>query len=56
MASNDKIMACGAKATIIGMILRFIVGPMSVGLACLAVGLRGDVLRIAIVQVATIIR
>ncbi|XP_063940001.1 auxin efflux carrier component 5 [Daucus carota subsp. sativus] len=52
MASNDKIMACGAKATIIGMILRFIVGPMSVGLACLAVGLRGDVLRIAIVQSA----
>ncbi|KAL1802309.1 hypothetical protein ACET3Z_030956 [Daucus carota] len=35
MASNDKIMACGAKATIIGMILRFIVGPMSAALLVL---------------------
>lgn len=53
MASNNKIIACGAKATIVGMILRFIVGPLSVGIACIAVGLRGDVLRIAIVQVTT---
>ncbi|KAL8155419.1 hypothetical protein AgCh_000707 [Apium graveolens] len=52
MASNDKIIACGAKATMVGMILRFIAGPLSVGIACIAVGLRGDALRIAIVQSA----
>ncbi|KAL1802310.1 hypothetical protein ACET3Z_030957 [Daucus carota] len=52
MASNKKIIACGAKATAIAMGLRFITAPLAVGIACVAVGLRGEVLRIAIVQSA----
>lgn len=51
MASNKKIIACGAKVTAIAMGLRFITAPLAVGIACVAVGLRGEVLRIAIVQV-----
>ncbi|KAL1802305.1 hypothetical protein ACET3Z_030952 [Daucus carota] len=52
MALNEKIFACGAKATLLTMIFRFIIGPFLMGLACLALGLRGQVLRIAIVQAA----
>lgn len=51
MALNKKIFACSAKATVVAMISRFVIGPVSLGLACFALGLRGDLLRIAIVQV-----
>ncbi|CAN4080662.1 unnamed protein product [Withania somnifera] len=52
MALQGKIIACGAAFTIYGMILRFIVGPATMALGCVVLGLRGNVLRIAIVQSA----
>lgn len=52
MALQGKIIACGAALTIYAMILRFVVGPATMALGCVVLGLRGNVLRIAIVQSA----
>ncbi|KAK4379773.1 hypothetical protein RND71_001635 [Anisodus tanguticus] len=52
MALQGKIIACGAALTIYAMILRFVVGPATMALGCVALGLHGNVLRIAIVQSA----
>ncbi|KAH0768029.1 hypothetical protein KY285_003900 [Solanum tuberosum] len=52
MALQGKIIACGAALTIYAMILRFVVGPATMALGCVVLGLRGDVLRIAIIQAA----
>ncbi|KAJ8565781.1 hypothetical protein K7X08_008357 [Anisodus acutangulus] len=52
MALQGKVFACGAALTIYAMILRFVVGPATVALGCVALGLHGNVLRIAIVQSA----
>ncbi|CAO2837531.1 unnamed protein product [Amaranthus hypochondriacus] len=52
MALQEKLIACGPKLTIFGMILKFIAGPASMAIASIAVGLHGDVLRIAIIQAA----
>ncbi|XP_057801699.1 auxin efflux carrier component 5-like [Salvia miltiorrhiza] len=52
MASQEKVLACGAKLTIIGMALKFIADPVAMALASFAVGLRGEVLRVAIIQAA----
>lgn len=51
MALRGKIIACGAALTIYSMILRFIVGPATMALGCVVLGLRGNVLRVAIIQV-----
>ncbi|TMX00468.1 hypothetical protein EJD97_000781 [Solanum chilense] len=52
MALRGKIIACGAALTIYSMILRFIVGPATMAIGCVVLGLRGNVLRIAIIQAA----
>ncbi|KAA8538927.1 hypothetical protein F0562_025619 [Nyssa sinensis] len=52
MALQDKVIACGPTLTIYGMFLRFIVGPATMALGAFSVGLRGDVLRISIIQAA----
>ncbi|KAJ6379623.1 hypothetical protein OIU76_016297 [Salix suchowensis] len=52
MALQEKVIACGASLTFIGMILRFIAGPAAMAIGSIAVGLRGDVLRVAIIQAA----
>ncbi|PIN18117.1 hypothetical protein CDL12_09217 [Handroanthus impetiginosus] len=52
MAAQKTVIACGASLTIFGMALRFIAGPLAMALGSLAVGLHGDVLRIAIIQAA----
>ncbi|EYU39429.1 hypothetical protein ABFS82_06G205700 [Erythranthe guttata] len=52
MALQEKVIACGASLTVFGMALRFIAGPLAMALASFAVGLHGDVLRIAIIQAA----
>ncbi|XP_057801690.1 auxin efflux carrier component 5-like isoform X2 [Salvia miltiorrhiza] len=52
MASQDKVLACGANLTIFGMALKFIAGPLAMALASFAVGLHGQVLRVAIIQAA----
>ena len=51
MALQEKVVACGASLTVIGMVLRFIAGPAAMAIGSIAVGLRGDVLRVAIIQV-----
>ncbi|XP_065851693.1 auxin efflux carrier component 5-like [Euphorbia lathyris] len=52
MALQEKVIACGTGLTIIGMVLRFIAGPVAMAIGSIVVGLRGDVLRIAIIQAA----
>ncbi|CAA2976095.1 auxin efflux carrier component 5 [Olea europaea subsp. europaea] len=52
MAMQEKIIACGASLTVFGMALRFIAGPLAMAFGSLAVGLHGDVLRVAIIQAA----
>lgn len=51
MALQEKFVACGTSLTIIGMVLRFIAGPAAMAIGSIAVGLHGDVLRVAIIQV-----
>ncbi|CAA3030763.1 auxin efflux carrier component 5 [Olea europaea subsp. europaea] len=52
MAMQEKIIACGASLTVIGMALKFIAGPLAMAIGSLIVGLHGDVLRVAIIQAA----
>ncbi|BFG37329.1 hypothetical protein CerSpe_236030 [Prunus speciosa] len=52
MALQEKFVACGTSLTIIGMVLRFIAGPAAMAIGSIAVGLHGDVLRVAIIQAA----
>ncbi|XP_019152658.1 PREDICTED: auxin efflux carrier component 5-like [Ipomoea nil] len=52
MALQEKVVACGAGVTAIGMALKFIAGPAAMAVASIAVGLRGDILRVAIIQAA----
>ncbi|KAI3784443.1 hypothetical protein L1987_43542 [Smallanthus sonchifolius] len=51
MALQEKIVHCSAKLTIFGMVLRFVAAPGSMAVGSFSVGLRGDVLRVAIIQV-----
>ena len=51
MATQEKALACGTNLTLVGMVLRFVAGPVAMAIGCLAVGLRGDALRAAIIQV-----
>ncbi|XP_015875637.2 auxin efflux carrier component 5 isoform X2 [Ziziphus jujuba] len=52
MALQENVVACGTSLTIFGMVLRFIAGPTAMAIGSIAVGLRGDVLRVAIIQAA----
>ncbi|KAG8057309.1 hypothetical protein GUJ93_ZPchr0002g22988 [Zizania palustris] len=52
MALQEKIIVCGAGPTVLGMALRFVAGPAATAVAAIALGLRGDVLRLAIIQAA----
>ncbi|XVE90548.1 hypothetical protein DITRI_Ditri20bG0086600 [Diplodiscus trichospermus] len=52
MALQEKIIACGTSLTLFGMVLRFIAGPAAMAIGAIAVGLHGDVLRVAIIQAA----
>ncbi|URE04209.1 auxin efflux carrier [Musa troglodytarum] len=52
MALQDKIVASGPKLSAFGMVLKFIVGPTATTICAVVVGLRGDFLRVAIIQAA----
>ena len=52
MALQEKFIVCGASLTALGMVLKFIAGPAAMAIGSIAVGLHGDVLRVAIIQVA----
>uniref|UniRef100_J3MYZ4 Auxin efflux carrier component n=1 Tax=Oryza brachyantha TaxID=4533 RepID=J3MYZ4_ORYBR len=50
MALQEKIIVCGAGPTVLGMALRFVAGPSATAVGAFALGLRGDLLRLAIIQ------
>ncbi|XP_066326710.1 probable auxin efflux carrier component 5c isoform X1 [Miscanthus floridulus] len=52
MAQQEKMIACGAGLASLGMALRFVAGPLATLVGAAAFGLRGDVLRFAIIQAA----
>ncbi|KAJ4955613.1 hypothetical protein NE237_012396 [Protea cynaroides] len=52
MALQENLMACGPSLTVFGIVLRFVAGPAAMGIGSIAVGLHGDVLRVAIIQAA----
>lgn len=51
MALQPKVITCGVKLVLISMVIRFLVGPIVVALTSLVIGLRGDLLRVSILQV-----
>lgn len=52
MAQQEKILACGPSLAALGLALKFALGPAAMAVGSIAVGLRGDVLRVAIIQAA----
>lgn len=54
MALQPKIIACGNSIAAFAMAVRFLTGPAVMAAASIAVGLRGVLLHIAIVQVTNL--
>lgn len=52
MAQQEKVLACGPSYAALGLVLKFALGPAAMAIGSIAVGLRGDVLRVAIIQAA----
>jgi auxin efflux carrier family protein len=55
MALQPRIIACGNKVATFAMAVRFLTGPAVMAAASLAVGLRGTLLHVAIVQVLSLL-
>lgn len=51
MALQPRIIACGNRKATFAMAVRFLAGPVVMTAASFAIGLRGTLLHIAIVQV-----
>ncbi|GLT55057.1 hypothetical protein SLA2020_282100 [Shorea laevis] len=52
MALQPKIIACGKSVAIFSMAVRFLVGPAVMAATSLALGIRGVLLHVAIIQAA----
>ncbi|KAE8732465.1 Auxin efflux carrier component 4 [Hibiscus syriacus] len=52
MALQPRIIACGNKLALYGMVARFITGPALMAIASIAVGLKGSTFKLSIVQAA----
>lgn len=52
MASRPSIIACGIRMAAVAMAMKFMAGPALMAAASLSLGLRGKLLRVAIVQVS----
>ncbi|KAL1218286.1 Auxin efflux carrier component 7 [Cardamine amara subsp. amara] len=52
MALQPKLIACGNSTATFAMAVRFFTGPAVMAVAAISIGLRGDLLRVAIVQAA----
>ncbi|KAG6503797.1 hypothetical protein ZIOFF_036121 [Zingiber officinale] len=50
MALQEKVIICGLKQATLGMFLKFIAGPAAGAVGALVLQLRGDLLRVAIIQ------
>lgn len=51
MASQPRVIACGTRKAVLAMAMKFLVGPLLMSVPSLALGLRGTLLKVAIVQV-----
>jgi len=56
MALQPRIIACGNRVAGFSMAVRFLAGPAVMAAASIAVGLRGALLHVAIVQVTLLRR
>ena len=54
MALQPKIIACGSSIAAFGMAVRFLIGPAVMAAASIAIGIRGILLHVAIIQVIII--
>ncbi|KAL9667784.1 hypothetical protein QQ045_002152 [Rhodiola kirilowii] len=52
MGLQEKLIPCGKKVAALGMFTRFVVSPAIFALTSLPFGLRGDLLRITVLQAA----
>ncbi|TXG58545.1 hypothetical protein EZV62_016374 [Acer yangbiense] len=50
MASRPSIIACGTRMAVVAMAMKFVTGPALMAASSVAVGLRGKLLRVAVVQ------
>nr|XP_043610413.1 auxin efflux carrier component 7-like [Erigeron canadensis] len=50
MASQPKLIACGNRLAVYGMVARFVAGPAVMAISSIAVGLKGTILQVSIVQ------
>lgn len=51
MGLQEKVIACGIRLTMYGMVMRFVGGPLTTLIGSLALGLRSNILHIVIIQV-----
>ncbi|KAL5222193.1 hypothetical protein ABZP36_026906 [Zizania latifolia] len=51
-ALQTKIIACGAKKMVLSLVIRFFLGPALMVISSYAIGMRGVLLKVAIVQAA----
>ena len=54
MGQQERIMQCGPRFALLGLFLKFIIGPAAMAIGSAAVGIHDDALRVAIIQVHTI--
>ncbi|KAF7103460.1 hypothetical protein CFC21_104448 [Triticum aestivum] len=52
MARQPQFIPCGYAIAMVSLVLKFLIGPVAMLLASLAVGMHGTLLRIAVVQAA----
>ncbi|XP_022152206.1 auxin efflux carrier component 8 isoform X1 [Momordica charantia] len=52
MGSRPSIIACGTKMTLVAMGMKFLIGPALMAACSVVLGLRGRLLKVAIVQAA----
>ncbi|KAA8530318.1 hypothetical protein F0562_005027 [Nyssa sinensis] len=52
MASQASIIACGTRKALLAMAMKFTVGPALMAVSSIAIGLKGTLFRVAIVQAA----
>ncbi|KAK6134691.1 hypothetical protein DH2020_031616 [Rehmannia glutinosa] len=52
MTLQEKVIACGVRLCLYGMLIRFVGGPVTTTIGSLALGLRSNTIRIDILQAA----
>ncbi|KAI3474817.1 hypothetical protein Pfo_030128 [Paulownia fortunei] len=52
MASQARVIACGTRKAVLAMAMKFLAGPFLMAVPSITLGLRGTLLKVAIVQAA----